>query len=138
MPAELLQVDKNLQAIKAIEGAWTLPSVPDEVKLDLAGNTLMSPGSLGSLFNGLAADLDEAGRRSPFPTRFDVEGEDAPPPQVSKQTEIGLTVAGVAGFDPPQVYDIRAPQPVHKKDCFRQTRKGYPHQPRSPYVGFPP
>ena len=110
MPAELLKVDKNLQAIKAIEGAWTLPSVPDEVKLDLAGNTMMSPGSLGSLFNGLAADLDEAGRRSPFPTRYDVDPEDAPPPQVSKQTEIGLTVAGLAGFDAPQVYDIRAPQ----------------------------
>ena len=107
MAEETLQVDRNLQAIRAIEGAWSLPSVPDEVKLDLAGNTMMNPVALGSFFNGLAADLHEAGRREPFPTRSDVG--DATPPR-NKQTQLGIQIAGIAGLPAPQVLDIRAPQ----------------------------
>ena len=30
---EISQVDQNLQAIRTIEGSWTLPALPDEVKL---------------------------------------------------------------------------------------------------------
>jgi len=110
MPGEILQVDKNLQAIRAIEGAWSLPPVPDEVKLDLAGNTMMDPTSVGLLFTGLSDDLDQAGKRKAFPTRSDLEAEDVTSPQTDKQTELGLIVAGITGVPKPQVLDINAPQ----------------------------
>ena len=111
MPAELLQVDQNLQAIRAIEGAWSLPSVPDEVKLDLAGNTMLNPTVIGSLFNGLADDLDQASKRHPLAVR----DEEGPRPQVEKRTKAGLAVAGLFGLDSPQVYDIRAPQRLKQR-----------------------
>jgi len=106
MPGEILQVDKNLQAIRAIEGAWALPTIPDEVKLDLAGNTMMNPTSIGLLFNGLSADLHDAGQRKPAPARSD----DAPPAQTDKRTKLGLIIAGATGQPRPQVLDIQAPQ----------------------------
>ena len=114
MPGEILQVDKNLQAIRAIEGAWTLPGVPDEVKLDLAGNTMMNPTSMGLLFNGLSADLEDAGKRQAFPTRADF-GDDAPPPQEDKQTQLGLLIAGATGIGRPQILDINAPQRLKQR-----------------------
>ena len=41
MATNLQRVDQNLQVIRQIEGAWSLPKLPEQVALDLAGNNIM-------------------------------------------------------------------------------------------------
>ena len=71
----------------------------------------MNPASIGSLFNGLSADLEDGGKRQPFPTRSDL-GADPPP---DKQTQLGIAVAGLTGLPRPQVLDIKAPQRLKQR-----------------------
>jgi hypothetical protein len=117
MPADLTSVDQNLQAIQAVERSWALPSLPDEVKLDLAGNGLMTPPAMQSLLTGLATDLDQAGRQQALPTRFDMGVEEPTNPSYGydKPTDIGRTVASVVGLPTPQVYDVKAPQRLKQR-----------------------
>jgi len=61
-----VQIDRNLQALKAVEEFWTLPPLPDNVKLDLASLTVgtMQPGDLQSFMYGLDRDYQAAKRRN--------------------------------------------------------------------------
>jgi hypothetical protein len=119
MPLDLSRVDQNLQAIRAIEGSWSLPSLPDEVKLDLAGNAMMNAPALGFLLTGINAQTDEAQKQQALPTRLDQNDESLFPAQPSYALEpksrVGATVASVTGLAVPQVYDVKAPQRLKQK-----------------------
>lgn len=67
MNPQLGQVDSNLQTIRAIEGAWSLPSLPDEVKLDLVAQASMDPDQLAEFLYGIDNDVQETQRREPLP-----------------------------------------------------------------------
>ena len=105
---QLQNVDRNLQAIKSIEGAWDLPALPDEVRLDLAGNTTMTPNAMGSLLTGIAADLEAAGQPAPLPTRDTYGVEEPVNPRYAYKPRVGLQVAGIIGVETPQVYSTGA------------------------------
>lgn len=51
-------LDANLRTISQLERTWRLPSLPDGVKLDLAGYAGMSPDTLTSFMSGLDSDLN--------------------------------------------------------------------------------
>ncbi|HEX7099354.1 MAG TPA: hypothetical protein VF377_08925 [Acidimicrobiia bacterium] len=103
MTFDVRRVDQNLQTIAAIESAWDLPELPDEVKLDLA--VLATPPVLAEVLTGVNDDLDEAERREPLPTRFDLGFPEPVNPTAyayNGRETIGRTVAGILNLDPPQ------------------------------------
>lgn len=104
MTFDVRQVDQNLQAIAAIEAAWDLPGLPDDVKLDLAA--IASPPVLAQVLTGLEDDLVEAERRdAAYPTRFDLGFSEPYNPTAYAYTgreQVGRTLAGVFGLEPPQ------------------------------------
>lgn len=51
-----LEIDRNVQAIKAVESVWGLPELPDPVKLDLASQVGQDPESVTEFLNGLESD----------------------------------------------------------------------------------
>src|SRR5690554_5628389 len=109
MALDLVRVDQNLQIIRQIEGSWSLPKLPDQVKLDLAGNTIMTPPALTGLLGGVEEQLQEANRRMSLPTRDTVGAGDVLPakPRIEPigKTEIGRVIAGITGQERPQVLD---------------------------------
>ena len=124
-------VDQNLQAIRAIEGAWSLPALPDEVKLDLASNQSLNPTILGSFLNGLAADVEGATKTQPLPTRQERGTFDpatapsyealAPRPALSGGEQVAVVASSLMGFEPPRQVDPFAVQRFKQ----RATDEGY-------------
>jgi hypothetical protein len=49
-------VDKNLRAIRQVESTWRLPSLPDEVRLDLATQSGLQPQHVSSFLYGIEKD----------------------------------------------------------------------------------
>ena len=89
-------IDRNLEVIRQIESAGTLPeALPDEVKLDLAV-TGGSPEAITRFLQGLGDDLKEATRRVPVPARpqFRIARTDITP------VDLGQFVGGILGLDP--------------------------------------
>src|SRR5690606_27140497 len=120
MATNLQRVDQNLQVIRQIEGAWSLPKLPEQVALDLAGNNIMEPAVLQDLLTGLDEDLQEAQRREPFPTRDTVGAMDVVPakPQLeipAGQVTVGTVIAGITGLDAPTVLDPLAVQRLKQR-----------------------
>lgn len=132
---DLTRVDHNLQALKAIESSWsTLPPIPDEVKLDLAGNSIVTPAALGVLFTGLSADLEEAERPQALPTRdtFGIEEPVNPSYGYQPQAPAARTVASLVGLPQPQVYDVAAPQRLKQQLADRNYLALSPEEIASP------
>jgi hypothetical protein len=50
--------DKNLRSIRQVESTWRLPTLPDDVRLDLAANAAIGPNNLSSFLYGLDRDLN--------------------------------------------------------------------------------
>lgn len=107
MSSPLQQVDANLRAIHALEGASTLPALPAEVTLDLAGNTNMTPDSLNQLLLGMESDINSVQRAEPVEVRqpdvwtpLDPEYETGP--------AVGRLLYGVTGTGRVEQYDSNA------------------------------
>lgn len=49
-------IDKNLRSIRQVESTWRLPSLPDDVRLDLAANSSIAPSALSGFLYGLDRD----------------------------------------------------------------------------------
>ncbi len=59
-----LNVDRNIQALKAVEASWSLPSLPDMVKLDLAALSGLDASSITQFAYGISGDI-AASREAP-------------------------------------------------------------------------
>lgn len=109
MSTPLQQVDANLRAIKAIEGASSLPALPDEVTLDVAGNSNMSPDGVQQLFLALESDIEEVNRTRPM----EVRQPDIWTPlgsQYSRGEETGRLIYGLTGSGRVEQYNVDAVQ----------------------------
>ncbi|MEM9605893.1 MAG: hypothetical protein AAGA99_00630 [Actinomycetota bacterium] len=72
MSIDPVAVDRNVQAIRGIEQVWSLPGLPDEVKLDLATQA-QTPEQLTEFLGGLESDFraaDDRDRQVPVPDRL--------------------------------------------------------------------
>lgn len=56
-------IDRNLQALKAVERSWGLPAMPDMVKLDIAALSGMEAPDIQRFAGGLAEDIESANRK---------------------------------------------------------------------------
>ncbi len=52
-------IDRNLRAIRAIESSWSLPALPDMVKLDIAAMSGLDPSGISDFAYGLDADITD-------------------------------------------------------------------------------
>lgn len=112
MLADVARVDHNLQAIRAVESAWALPGLPDEVKLDLAGNAIMDPDGVAALLTGIEEDFGAAAAQRPLPTRNPLSFVPATPYPEPVQQSYGantaLTVASLTGVETVRTLDVDA------------------------------
>lgn len=61
------RIDQNLQVLNGVERAWSLPSLPDPVKLDLASQNGIDGQGIDTFLNGLHSDLQEIAAPKPTP-----------------------------------------------------------------------
>jgi hypothetical protein len=54
---DLTRIDRNLQQISAVESTWGLPSLPDEVKADLATLPDVDEAGLFAFLTGIDDDV---------------------------------------------------------------------------------
>ncbi len=92
------QVDQNLKAITAIHSSWRLPTLPDEVKLDLASQPGVTPDHLNNFLYGVEADLTGG---QPQPPAYQAPSL----PDFSTFDKTRAIVAGIAGTKAPTVVD---------------------------------
>ena len=52
-------IDRNLRALRAIESSWSLPALPDMVKLDIAAMSGLDPSGISDFAYGLDADITD-------------------------------------------------------------------------------
>ena len=126
----LHQIDRNIQTLRHIDGSWSLPPIPDEVRLDLATLPGVGPADIESLLYGMESELEVA--QAPIPQQIDVQGVDVaqidfqmegqPDPEPMRES---LTRwyggALMGGQGRPQVLDPDAVR-LWKEEA---TRKGY-------------
>ena len=103
-PLNLDGIDRNLQTIRTLEGAWSLPGLPDEVKLDLASSPTMTGQAMASFMTGLDEDISYAQRRQPYVVRNPgvwTPGSD----EYTNQEQLGRLIYGLSGSGAPRQYD---------------------------------
>jgi hypothetical protein len=79
----LALIDRNIQTLRHIDGSWSLPEIPDEVRLDLATMPGVGPADIESLLYGMESELEVA--QAPIPQQIDVQDVDIA--QIDFQTE---------------------------------------------------
>ena len=52
-------IDRNLKALRAVEASWSLPAMPDMVKLDIAAMSGLDPSGISDFAYGLDADVTD-------------------------------------------------------------------------------
>src|SRR5581483_4080430 len=57
---DVTTIDKKLQAMSSVEKSWSLPPLPDHVKLDLAMKSDQDHNGLVDFLHGLAEDVNRA------------------------------------------------------------------------------
>lgn len=105
--ADLESVDHNLMAIRQIEGSWTQPPLPDQVKLDIATSG-MPTEAVTSLLYGVDDAMQAAAR-----TAYDFE----PRPE-------SLPLALRSGAFDPEAQDQPFSAAVHRNDFPATTDAG--------------
>lgn len=84
-----------------------MPALPDEVKLDLAGNTTMTPQALGFFLGGVDDAVRESQRRQPLPTR-DPAFLEPIGSQYDRGTELARLIYGTSGTGRVETFDAQA------------------------------
>jgi|TARA_B100001964_G_scaffold115422_1_gene128637 hypothetical protein len=67
-------IDRNIQTLRHIDGSWSLPEIPDAVRLDLATLPGIGPANIESLLYGMESELEVA--QAPIPQQIDVQDVD--------------------------------------------------------------
>ena len=67
-------IDRNIQTLRHIDGSWSLPEIPDAVRLDLATLPGVGPADIESLLYGMESELEVA--QAPIPQQIDVQDVD--------------------------------------------------------------
>ncbi len=119
--ATITGIDRNVQALTAIERSWTLPKLPDMVKLDMASMSGLDTEQLQRFAYGLAQDVQEGltSRQVDFPT--------LPTAAVQQEAEYSTTdrvrmfLQGTANFPAPTRIEDTAVQSFKE----RAVRLGY-------------
>ena len=102
-------IDRNLEAIRVLEGAWSLPGLPSEVSFDLASSPTMSTASLSTFMLGIEQDLREREKAQPFHVGNPGVWTPNNPMYTDKQQAARL-IAGVAGDSAPEMFQEGATQ----------------------------
>ena len=85
-------VDQNVQAIMAVESAWSLPALPDEVKLDIAAQA-GTPEAVNEFLTGIETGINRRQREESYtPVSSRVLTEPAPRPDPFPQLRSILNI----------------------------------------------
>ena len=84
-------IDTNLRSIRQVERSWRLPALPDEVRLDLAGNPSIGSGNLSSFLAGIDRDVHGENDEDPAPPvpvipRFNLGGSIRPATEIERSS----------------------------------------------------
>jgi hypothetical protein len=90
-------VEKNFEALELVERTWTLPAMPDLVKLDLIRSPFATPESLTSTLTG----IDEEFRR-PTADQGETAESIVPRQQLSGVDQARIVLAAATSNPPPQ------------------------------------
>lgn len=89
------EVDSGIKAIRGIEASWSLPDLPDMVKLDLASMSGLTGSSVQGFLYGLAGDFQNNQETEPVDDRGFVQTPQYTPMQQTRKMWTGT--AGYAG-----------------------------------------
>ena len=110
-------IDKNLRAISQVESSWRLPTIPDDVKLDLASQPGMDHQSLSNFLYGTESDLFSDPGEDPIDTAapkpaFSVVGSVGQygPLAVTGFQEATSLISTLRGMKPSEALDADAVQ----------------------------
>ena len=86
-------VDSSIKAIRGIESSWSLPELPDMVKLDLASMTGLSSGGTTKFLYDLASDISSVGQTETADDQGFISS-----PQYSATDQLRRQWTGTVGF----------------------------------------